>query len=397
MLDFRNEGPVAGSVRSKLRMSLAILACAAAVCGRAAAADGVRGFAVSWFQPAFHYGDGDCPDGLNGEIDWKAVFAQEGKSAEEIADLIAHPNSAAFMKAAINRGPHGENVCADPTSVPDPGIKTVRGRIAEGMNLDGTADGAATAKSCKHEKFVSADGATPVDNQLYRVLGCMKSYRGKGHAAFVPGYINERIRTEGMRTYLIEISGMKGAPGGDDVEVGIYVGADALVPDSGTGVQFDTTQRINKDPRWQNVVHGKVKDGVLTTDVFDLTLLGDPMWYPEFRFREARLRLELQPDGTAKGTLGGYLDLASVYFDAAKSPLTETLSSGNCPGTYYALKRMADAYPDPKTGECASISAAFAVEAVPAFLVHPPADPRSKTAQAGQPAKALAAAQDKGN
>jgi hypothetical protein len=311
--------------------------------------------------------------------------------------LIAHSNtSPEYASAAIHRGPHGENVCAEPTSVADPGMKTVQGRFANGMNLDGTEDGAATPKTCKHQKFEGANvdkagGDKAVDNQLYRVLGCLKGYRGKGHAAFISAYINERMRTEGMRTYLIEISGMDPAKTDQDVEVGIYVGADALVPDAGTGAQFDTTQRINKDTRWHNHVHAKIKDGVLTTDVFTLNLLGDPMWIPEFRFRDARLRLAFQPDGSLKGDVGGYLDTDSVYFNSVKSPLNETVSSGNCPATYYAIKRLADGYPDPKTGECTFISTAFAIDAVPAFLVHPPGEGGSKTASVtGQAAPVLA-------
>jgi hypothetical protein len=43
---------------------------------------------------------------------------------------------------------------------------------------------------------------------------------------------------------------------------------------------------------------------------------------------------------------------------------------------------MADAYPDPKTGENMAISAAYAVEAVPAFIVHD-----NKTAAAEAPAQ----------
>jgi hypothetical protein len=41
------------------------------------------------------------------------------------------------------------------------------------------------------------------------------------------------------------------------------------------------------------------------------------------------------------------------------------------PGFYYALRNMADANPDPKTGMNMSISTTFTVEAVPAYIVHP--------------------------
>jgi hypothetical protein len=40
------------------------------------------------------------------------------------------------------------------------------------------------------------------------------------------------------------------------------------------------------------------------------------------------------------------------------------------PAFYYAMKRLADSSPDPKTGENKEISTAYEVEAVPAFVIH---------------------------
>jgi hypothetical protein len=65
--------------------------------------------------------------------------------------------------------------------------------------------------------------------------------------------------------------------------------------------------------------------------------------------------------------------------------LLEKFSSGNCPAMYAAFKQMADGDPDPKTGQCTTISSAYGVEAVPAFLIHPEGK-GAKTAQANQPA-----------
>jgi hypothetical protein len=329
--------------------------------------------------------DDDCPDGLNKSPDFKAVFAGEGKTAEEIKTLIDHPNSPEFAQAVINRGPHGENVCADPESVPDPGHKTVQGKVSFGFNLDGKTDGAATPNTCAHEKFTGADGTPGVDNQAYRALGCMVALRGKrGHDGFVLSYIMERMRAEGMRTYLVELSGIDDPKTNKDVQVGIYLGSDPLVLDAKGGVRRDTTQRISKDPRWHNVVHGTMKDGVITTDMFDLNLLGDPLWVPEFHFRQARMTLEVQPNGDIKGTVGGYVDVMTTYYNTVKSGiLFETTNAATCPGVYYALKRNADGFPD-KTGQCTAISTAYAIEAIPAFVIHQPGDAlKEKTAMAG--------------
>ena len=366
--------------------SAAVMAASLAFAGHAWAGE-AKGYAITWFQPAMYTGDDDCPDGLNKSPDFKAVFAGEGKTTEEIKNLIDHPNSKEFADAVEKRGPHGEDVCADPASVPDPGHKTLQGKTAIGFNLDGKTDssGAPAPNTCAHAKFVSPDGTPGIDNQYYRALGCMVALRGKrGHDGFVYAYIMERMKAEGLRTYLVEIKGMDDPKDNKDVEVGIYLGTDSLVLDAKGEVRRDTTQRISKDPRWHNVVHGTMKDGVITTDVFDLNLLGDPIWIPEFHFRQARMRLEVQPDGGIKGTLGGYEDLQTLYYNTSKSGiLFETTNAATCPGVYYALKRMADGYPDPKTGECTALSIAFNIEAIPAFVLHQPGDTtKTKTAQA---------------
>jgi len=358
---------------------------ASSAAAEAPAAGKTMGFAITWFQPALRYGDGDCPDGVNEELDWKAIFTKQGRSPAEIQNLLDHPVSPEFMEAELHRGPHGENVCADPASAPDTSWKTGKSRISYGMNLDGTADGAATAKTCKHEKFVGDNGEPGVDNQLYRVLACSKGHRGQGHAGFITNYLNERMR-EGMVTYLIEVSGVRDGRNDDDVQVAVYLGLDPLKQNAGGGVQSDMTLRVSADPRWHNTTHGRIKDGVLTTDAFDVNLPSDPLWIPGFNFKQARLRLELQADGSLKGILAGYHDWYPIYWGLAKTAYNyEKFSGGNCPAIYNAFQRMADGNPDPKTGQCSAISAAYGVEAVPAFLSHPKDAKANKTAQAGAP------------
>jgi hypothetical protein len=71
--------------------------------------------------------------------------------------------------------------------------------------------------------------------------------------------------------------------------------------------------------------------------------------------------------------------------------LLEKFSAGNCPAMYNAFQRMADGDPDAKTGQCTTISSAYGVEAVPAFLIHPAETKGNKTAQAAEPANTVAA------
>lgn len=374
------------TVRSRIGTSVAPQAfglAAALLAGTAAAAE-TRGFAVTWFMPAMYNGEDDCPKGMQPPIDFKDLFTRQGRSPAEVKSLIDNPISPPFVKALTFRGKDGANVCEKPTSAPDPGLVTAEGKHAFGMDLDGAADDAqAPPNSCPHKSFVGPNGEKGVDNQLYRVIGCLEGHRGsRGNDGFVFQYIMERMRAEGMMTYLMEVKGIDDPRNDPEVELSIYLGADPLVQDARGEVQPDSTQRVNPDPRWHNHVRGRIQDGVLHTDTFDLRLQGSTMWMPVLEFRKAQLRLTLNDDGTAKGVLGGYVSLESLYYDRAKSSfLVEVFSSSNCPGMYYAMKRMADGFPDPKTGECTALSTAYAIEAVRAFVIHPPAEKPAQTAQ----------------
>ena len=48
----------------------------------------------------------------------------------------------------------------------------------------------------------------------------------------------------------------------------------------------------------------------------------------------------------------------------------------DCPALYEAVHKLADGYPDPKTGQCTAISSAYFIEAVAAFVIHPQETPQ---------------------
>ncbi|MHB1207020.1 MAG: hypothetical protein ACYCZX_15730 [Rhodospirillaceae bacterium] len=141
--------------------------------------------------------------------------------------------------------------------------------------------------------------------------------------------------------------------------------------DANGNVRADSSFRIDPDPRWQNVLHGKLKNGaIMITDADDVRMLGDPLGIAELVVSQTHLRMTLNKDGTVEGVLGGYVPWRSIYYFYSSSGTQEELMLGtNVPGAFYALRRHADAYPDPKTGENMAISAAFRVVAVPAFLI----------------------------
>ncbi len=69
---------------------------------------------------------------------------------------------------------------------------------------------------------------------------------------------------------------------------------------------------VTKDEKFRAVAHGKIVNGVLTTAPTDIALTYDFGGYPSyFHFKAARLRLELNPDGTAKAFFNQGMDLDS--------------------------------------------------------------------------------------
>jgi len=297
-----------------------------------------------------------------------------GLQAGEVAQFKAQPG---FMEhrekyggTFENRGPNGEKGNFSPTVVQDPlpwsELVTKRGF---GMNLDGTTDGHATPKSCKHEKF-TADQGEPVDNQLARVIGCVQGFRSSG---LTGTFYRSEVPNFTFNRHLIEISDVDDLKNDPDVQVSIYKGMDQLVRTAGgdTFVPY-TSQRIDvRFPQFTLTTHGRIVDGVLITE---------PIAYARFPIRETanvgerrmrglRLRLKLTADG-AEGMLAGYED-AAAWWNIKSKGVTPELDKYSPAGMYRALQRNVDGYPDPATGQCTAISAAYNVKAVPVIIVHP--------------------------
>ena len=343
---------------------------ALALTGFSAQAGDTRGYVVDWFYmtPAAQGAAKDCPGGLNPPADqqFARMMRDMGTPPAEIEKLLEgfphNMGANVTMRGRIDGKP--VNVYANPTSTPDPHIKTVQGHVAFGFNLDGK-DSA--------EDFVDPEtGERGVDNQLFRALACINSERGEPNTRPTYPSVQWDTARPQLEAWLIEITGLDDPQNDTEVEVGLYQATTPIVRDLNGDAQADVTFTLNGNPRSTNKVRGAVKNGVLTTDVFDLNLVGHRYFLPELTLQSARLRLTLKADGTAKGVLGGFQKWAPVYANLAKGGAGyEVNLSFEVPGMYYALKKMADANPDPKTGINLNISAGYTIEAAPAFIIHP--------------------------
>jgi hypothetical protein len=246
-----------------------------------------------------------------------------------------------------------------------------QGPIALGVNLDGKIG---------PNDFTSPEGEKGIDNQLYRVIGCVRNYRREGEL----GIITTKWRQqESFNRLIIEITGIDSLENDDDVQVTLYRGVgDIMMNATGTEYLPGGTQRIDRrwGKRFIQTWHGSIKNGLLTTEAVDA-------WIPEMGafadasqlfFHGMRFQLKLTPT-KAVGFLAGYADVDVWYYALNTAWATHHQSYGqsSAPSIYRAVRRLADGYPDPKTGQNQGISSALEVTFTQVYIDHGTADPEA--------------------
>jgi hypothetical protein len=239
-----------------------------------------------------------------------------------------------------------------------------QGEIAYGLNLDGKVDA---------DDYRNPDGIEGVDNQLQRALGCTPGWRSDGQfvhfeSLFAVGHNYNR--------WMIELSGVDNLVNDDEVTVTTYRGLDDLFTDAtGEGFMAGGSQRV--DARWgQSFISqttGKIVDGVLTTEPIKKAKIPWAMrfvgHYDVFDFQ---LKLELTPKA-ANGIFAGYVGVDNWNNRLNRNWGTHHQSYGtvSAASEYRAMRRLADAYPDPETGANTAISGAAEISLTQVYIIHP--------------------------
>jgi hypothetical protein len=366
-------------VRRRSSWTLGAMALAAAA---SAHADWHRGYVIEWFEPAFYYGaqEGDsargtdCPAGTNPEMDWRKELKTSYRTDADV-DQIMNPEKPLRPEVGGIRGPNQENVYEKPWSVPDPGLTPVSGKIAYGFNLDGNLK----------TGFVSPEGEKGIDNEYYRAVGCWMAWRGPPRASHHAKYVMDGMR-DGAFTEVVIISGRGSDPRNDaDVSIAFFNSRDKMVKDANGAIARDYTFRINPDPRYQSMVKARTRNGVLESTAPSEVVMHDAETAPFFPLKlqllKARLRFEEKDDGRMEGLIGGYRNIDDYYTGwAAGGAIHELTTHINLPGLWYALRRFADAMPDPLTKENKYISTAYHYWLTPAYVITPDADSEATVA-----------------
>ena len=330
-----------------------------------------RGYVISMIHTATYAHSDTCPQGGNGgPVDIRRRrLVEQGYSDDAALAIIAsggvdsdgeRVDAATLFGSTANAGGpwngHAVSPGNVPAVVPDPGIRTAEGRYAYGFNLDGAVSS---------DDFEDPDSQERgVDNHMWRALGCFDVYNIR--RPVVP--YNESIvwdtAIDAMPAWLMSISG---DDLGEDGEVTVTFdrSLNVLLRDARGSVLSGATFVIDPDPRSHTEFAGKVEDGILTTEPGDFFMQGESQFYAVLRFTETHLRLAMDPDGSLRGILGGYQPWRDYYHYLAIRG--ENDGQVDLPGVYYAMDRLADGPLDPVTGERSAISAAYFIEAVPAF------------------------------
>lgn len=317
---------------------------------------GTIGFVVTdmhWANFQTADGKAECPDGLNGgpREHYKAFFPDDGTKRKLVDTQLKMEVDQLFPED-----------WEDPTP-----FREVKGAVANGLDLDGQVG---------PEDFTSPDGAKGVDNQLYRVLGCIPSYRGAdGTFNFFP---NKYVRDYPYNRMLLEIAGVDDLTNDPEVKVTVLRGQQRMRVDATGGkIMPGGSQVVDTQfsERLKVVLRGKIVDGVLVTEPQDATI---PWWQHiggpgEYRMRAMRLHLNLTPT-TAEGLIAGYSDIEAWYHSMIRSwhTLIQSYGQFSAPSVYRAMNRLADGYPDPNTGANTAISSAIEAKFTQVFILHPP-------------------------
>ena len=285
----------------------------------------------------------ECPHGLNDGVreQFKLLFPDVAGSKRTLVDT------------QLRRQVESYHPTAAPDTLP---FLEGEGPVAPGLDLDGVEG---------PEDFTSPDGARGVDNQLDRVLGCIANYRGPdGPIRF---FEDEMVLRENYNRIIVQLTGVDSLVDDPAVDVMIFRGRDKVLVDAG-GLKAlpGGTQRI--DTRWGSryIRHtrGRIEKGVLSTEPVDLLYPWDAFYMPTDQYMwGARFRLTLTPEA-AEGLMAGYTDIETWYMHMLRNWSAHYQSYGKSsgPAIYKAMRRLADARPDPATGANGAISSALAAK-----------------------------------
>ena len=336
-----------------------------------------QGYVVSAFHTATYSHEDNCPGGGNGGqnevnqrgLEYIGYSPEEARAALlnvdsfEQSDVGEDGESPLLMQVMYRGKMNGEpaNINHYPESQKDYNLELVSGPYAIGFDLDGLGPD-------QESGFEDPEtGEKGVDNELFRAMGCFLNYDRTLPDRPIYEDIIWDFQRDVMPALLLSVTGEDLSEDGE-VTVTFYKAVEHIRRNMTGGPLLDATYVIDPNPFTFGELKGRIEDGVLTTYAPGAYVLweGEAPTFTKIELTNARLRLKLNADHSLEGWLGGYQPWMDFWFLIGQAG--ELMHYIDVTGTYYNVKKLADAHPDPDTGENAAISATYRVELAPAFL-----------------------------
>jgi hypothetical protein len=242
-----------------------------------------------------------------------------------------------------------------------------KGRIAEGLNIDGLVSPDGDAPSCGKRDYNSPEGEPGVDNQFGGLLPTIEAKVGSENL----GQLLATAISNGQLLILMSVEGLDDMTNDDAVTVKIAAGKGVPLLDSQGNFITYQTFGIDLETAPVSTIPSKVRNGVLEVGPGEAVL--------PVRVLDAKFNLDLHgvvghfaltPDekggGVAmKGTIAG--GLATADFKGIIEKLNIKQDAISAAVTLVGL--LADLGYDDNLGTCTRISAGLKVETTPAFVL----------------------------
>ncbi len=183
-------------------------------------------------------------------IDLPDIQPEPGESEED------------FRRRARGMMQNAKNLCQNPElGRPNPTFHAVTGKNVPVYGIDLDGDNSQNSGVCAHTDFTGMSGEPGVDNQFFRVFGCVKGYQSSG--------LGNSFATEmltGAWGILIKIFDLDDLHNDASVRVGIYANGDPIQLSPARDPLEYASYAIHPAPRFHGETKGKIVGGVLTTE-----------------------------------------------------------------------------------------------------------------------------------
>src|SRR5262249_38413891 len=139
---------------------------------------------------------------------------------------------------------------------------------------------------------------------------------------------------------------------------------------------IDYSYRILKSGQYTKL-KARIKDGVVETEQADIHMPEIAWFDNQLRdafFRQGKIRVTVNSDGSAAGLVGGYRDWRDLYtqnVSAQSGGVQGVRENEDHVALYYALRAHADGMLNTNPGRYDGISTAYRMKLVPLFVVDP--------------------------